>query len=176
MADLRIEIFSPDAKYNFSAFDCGDESLNIFLSEHMARQHGNGILRAYVLITTDSQPRIIGYYTLSGSCFEKVRLPSGSRKRKVPYANVPSVTLGRLAVDRHLQRQGYGGLLVTHAMSVTWRASLTVGVHGFFVEALNLKVRRFYQNLGFISLAGANANSLFYPTASMARLFLESEA
>ncbi|WP_269811494.1 GNAT family N-acetyltransferase [Buttiauxella ferragutiae] len=101
----------------------------------------------------------------------KETLPSNSLKRKVPYANVPGVTLGRLAVHKSLQGQEWGSTLVTHAMNVVYLASLAVGVHGIFVDALNARAKQFYLKLGFIALTGSNENSLFYPTKSIEKLF-----
>ena len=69
MPDLAIEIFSNDIEYDFAHFDCGEESLNIFLTNHLARQHNSRILRGYLLVTKEPKPKIVGYYTLSGSCF-----------------------------------------------------------------------------------------------------------
>ncbi|MDN6449358.1 MAG: N-acetyltransferase, partial [Enterobacterales bacterium] len=51
MPDLTIAIFSSEAEYDFSDFDCGEESLNVFLTDHLARQHNARILRGYLLIT-----------------------------------------------------------------------------------------------------------------------------
>ena len=171
MANLTIEIFSEGTEYDFSDFDCGEESLNIFLTAHLTRQHSGRILRGYLLLTKEPKPKVVGYYTLSGSCFEKETLPSNTLKRKVPYANVPSVTLGRLAVHKNLQGQEWGTTLVTHAMNVVYLASQAVGVHGMFVDALNERAKLFYLKLGFIPLQGNNANSLFYPTKSIENLF-----
>ncbi|WBM73013.1 GNAT family N-acetyltransferase (plasmid) [Buttiauxella sp. WJP83] len=173
MADLTIEIFSEGNEYDFSDFDCGEESLNVFLTDHLARQHSGRILRGYLLLTKDPKPKVLGYYTLSGSCFEKATLPSKTQQRKVPYSNVPSVTLGRLAVHKDLQGKEWGTTLVTHAMKVVYSASLAVGVHGMFVDALNDGAKRFYTKLGFIPLVGDNTNSLFYPTKSIEKLFEE---
>lgn len=118
----------------------------------------------------------MGYYTLSGSCFEKEFLPSKTQQKRVPYKNVPSVTLGRLAVDKSLHRQGYGEALVTHAMKVVYHASQAVGIYGMFVEALNDNAKKFYLNLGFVLLRGANGNTLFYPTTAIEELFDAKEA
>lgn len=171
MVNLSIEIFSQDTDYDLMGFDCGEESLNAFLVDHLARQHNGRILRGYVLVAQGAKPKVLGYYTLSGSCFEKESLPSKTQQRKVPYANVPSVTLGRLAIHTELQGQEWGSALVTHAMKVVYLASQAVGVHGIFVDALNDKARNFYIKLGFIPLVGENANSLFYPTQSIEALF-----
>lgn len=173
MADLIIEMFSHEAEYDFSEFDCGETSLNIFLSEHLARQHGGRILRGYLLKTPGANARVLGYYTLSGSCFEKALLPSKTQQRQVPYVNVPSVTLGRLAIHKDLQGQEWGTTLVVHAMKVVYLASQAVGIHGMFVDALNDGAKVFYEKQGFILLTGENSRSLFYPTKSIERLFGE---
>ncbi len=39
MNDVKIGIFSEDVEYDLSQFDCGEESLNTFLTEHLKRQH-----------------------------------------------------------------------------------------------------------------------------------------
>ncbi|MBZ0057752.1 GNAT family N-acetyltransferase [Leclercia adecarboxylata] len=171
MANLTIRMFSHETQYDLTEFDCGESTLNRFLFDHLARQHGGRLLRAYLLITDDPVPKVLGYYTLSGSCFEKESLPSKTQQRKVPYVNVPSVTLGRLAIHQDLQGQGWGMTLVTHAMKVVHLASQAVGIHGMFVDALNDRAKDFYLKLGFVALTGSNVNSLFYPTKSIEKLF-----
>lgn len=171
MNDVKIGIFSEDVEYDLSQFDCGEESLNAFLTEHLKRQHRGKFLRAYVLTTREEKPRILGYYTLSGSCFEKAYLPSKTQQKRVPCKNVPSVTLGRLAVDKRIQGQGFGELLLTHAMKTVYLASFAVGIHGLFVEALSDKARNFYLKLGFIPLLGENEFTLFLPTKTFETLF-----
>ncbi|EOL8878541.1 GNAT family N-acetyltransferase [Enterobacter mori] len=173
MNDVKIGIFSEDVEYDLSQFDCGEESLNTFLTEHLKRQHRGKFLRGYVLTTRETKPRILGYYTLSGSCFEKAYLPSKTQQKRIPYKNVPSVTLGRLAIDKRIQGQGYGELLVIHAMKTVYLASFAVGIHGLFVEALNHKAKDFYLKMGFIPLLAENAFTLFLPTKTFERVFEE---
>jgi len=168
---LKIEIFSTEVEYDLRHFDCGEAYLNTFLTDHLKRQHHGKILRGYMLVTREEKPRVMGYYTLSGSSFEKAFLPSKTQQKRVPYKNIPSVTLGRLAIDKSIQRQGWGDLLVSHAMKVVYQASQAVGIHGMFVEALNDQAKKFYLGLGFIPLKGENENALFYPTTAIEALF-----
>ena len=170
MENLTIEMFAEGKDYDFREFDCGEPSLNVFLTEHLVRQHNGRILRGYLLKARD-HPRVLGYYTLSGSCFEREMLPSKTQQRRIPYSNVPSVTLGRLAIDKNIQGQAWGTTLVAHAMRVVYLASQAVGVHGIFVDALNEQAKRFYLRQGFIPLTGENSHSLFFPTKSIERLF-----
>lgn len=171
MNDVKIGIFSEDVEYDLSQFDCGEASLNAFLAEHLQRQHRGKFLRAYALTTREEKPRVLGFYTLSGSCFEKAYLPSKTQQKRVPYKNVPSVTLGRLAIDKHIQGQGFGELLLTHAMKTVYQASFAVGIHGLFVDALNDKAKNFYLKMGFIPLLAENEYTLFLPTKTFENLF-----
>lgn len=173
MQELTIEMINDEFTYDMDEFDCGEETLNTFLNDHLKRQHDGQILKGYVLVTKDPVPKLLGYYTLSGSCFERKMLPSKTQQKKIPYQNAPSVTLGRLAIDKSIQGQGWGELLVAHAMKVVWDASKAVGIYGLFVEALNDKAKRFYKKLDFIQLVGENSNQLFYPTKSIEKLFTE---
>lgn len=175
MNNLKIELFSAEIEYDLTNFDYGEEYLNTFLTDHLKRQHNSKILRGYMLVTREEKPRVMGYYTLSGSSFEKKYLPSKTQQKHVPYQNIPAVTLGRLAIDINLHHQGYGAALVTHAMKVVYHASQSIGIHGIFVEALNDKAKKFYLQLGFIQLKGENKNFLFYPIKSIEELFKTKE-
>ncbi|EAY7431907.1 N-acetyltransferase, partial [Salmonella enterica] len=56
MDGLRIEIFSEEVEYELSNFDCGEEYLNTFLTDHLKRQHNSKILRGYLLVTREDKP------------------------------------------------------------------------------------------------------------------------
>ncbi|MBH8449093.1 GNAT family N-acetyltransferase [Pseudomonas aeruginosa] len=95
---------------------------------------------------------------------------------KIPYQHAPSVPLGPLAIDKSVQGQGWGEMLVAHVTRVVWGASKAVGIYGVFVEALNEKAKAFYLRLGFIQLVDENSNLLFYPTKSIEQLFTDDES
>ena len=75
MANLTIEMFSEEAVYDFSCFDCGETSLNDFLNNRLAQQHSGRILRGYLLLTKDAIPKVKGFYTLSRELFRKTNAP-----------------------------------------------------------------------------------------------------
>lgn len=58
MDNLTIEMFSEGKDYDFRDFDCGEPSLNVFLTEHLVRQHNGRILRGYLLKDRDG-PRVL---------------------------------------------------------------------------------------------------------------------
>lgn len=171
MTKYDIEPIQKDFPYDISAFDCGNEALNTFLSEHLQRQDEKQILRGYVYIERgESKPKVLGFFTLAGGSFERSRFPSKNQQKKIPYSNTPCIILGRLAVDKTVQRQGIGEILVIKAAKIVLQSANAIGLNGMFVDAKNAAACKFYENLGFTRLLGDNENLFFYPTAKIALL------
>lgn len=171
MTTYDIEPIKKDFPYDISAFDCGEEALNTFLSKHLQKQDERQILRGYVYIERgEGVPKVLGFFTLAGGSFERDRFPSKSQQKKIPYSNTPCIILGRLAVDKTVQRQGIGEMLVVEAAKVVLQSSNAIGLHGMFVDAKNEAACKFYENLGFTRLSGGNSNLFFYPTSKIALL------
>ena len=61
------------------------------------------------------QPTVLGYYAVSSHMVRHADLPSDQAKG-LPRIDVPVVLLGRLAVDRSVQGQGLGSLLLMDAL------------------------------------------------------------
>lgn len=171
MTKYDIEPIQKDFPYDISAFDCGNEALNTFLSEHLQRQDERQILRGYIYIERgESKSKVLGFFTLAGGSFERSRFPSKSQQKKIPYSNTPCIILGRLAVDKTVQRQGIGEMLVIKAAKVVLQSANAIGLHGMFVDAKNDAACKFYENLGFTRLLGDNGNLFFYPTSKIEQL------
>jgi GNAT superfamily N-acetyltransferase len=90
--------------------------------------------------------------------------------KKLPrYPVVPAVLLGRLAVTRHYQGQGLGGILLADALRRTSRAEF--GVFAMVVDAKDEAAQRFYEHHGFALLVG-EARRLCLPIAAAQKVFL----
>ena len=85
-----------------SLFDCGEESLNVFLKQFARQNDARGLGRTYVAGLPD-ETRILGYYTLSSGSIAVEQMPE-----KLPRYPVPVAHLGRLAVDLEARRDGLG--------------------------------------------------------------------
>lgn len=156
-----------DVHHNRTAFDCNVQALNDFLHK-TARQHREkGLSNTFVLLDETNQREILGFSTLSFLEIEADALPR-EHFRSVPTSmRLPAAKLARLAVDKHHQGKGYGELLVADAVkrvAATCRES--GGVVGFFVDAKDELVKRFYLRFGFIPLQDAPL-SLFLPLKSL---------
>lgn len=162
--------FDISQEYKISEFTCGTDSLDKFLKDGMAKQQERKILQAYVLLTNDYVPEVMGYYTLSSASFGKTHL-SGSQQRKVTYKNLPCVLLGRLAIDVRIQRHHFGEMMIVDAARRVYEASGTVGIYALFVEALDDKAAIFYRSMGFTeSLKTDEGKFFFYPTNQFEKL------
>jgi len=111
---------------------------------------------------------VIGYYSLSAGSLAAADLPVEIRCR-LPRYPVPVALLGRLAVDKSYQGQGFGAVLVADALQRIALASQLMAVYAVVVDALNANAAKFYRQFGFIQLP-SQALKLFLPMDTVTRL------
>jgi GNAT superfamily N-acetyltransferase len=68
--------------------------------------------------------------------------------RKLP-RKTPGIRLGRLAVDRSVQKQGLGEHLLMDAIERARLVLEHIGVHALFVDAKDERAAAFYAKYGF---------------------------
>jgi hypothetical protein len=146
----RFEKLNPK-KHDRADFDCGEESLNLFLKLYAAQQQKRGFCTTYVCIehntTIDIKP-ILGYYTVSASSMEAESADYFS-KRKLPYKKLPTLKIGRLARDIHKSPKGFGGDILGAALIKCLETSENLGIWAIEVDLINEKVKPFYQAFEF---------------------------
>ena len=150
-------------------FDCGVSAMNAFLRS-IARQHQEkGVSRTFILVDRDSETptRVLGYFSLSACEATTADLPSKLAKR-LP-RTIPAVLLGRLAVDRNIQNQGFGSVLLVEAIRRVVATSTQVGIAGLFVDAKDDNAAAFYRKYGFLALP-ANPRRLFLPLRTLLQI------
>ena len=113
--------------------------------------------RTFVLLNPEHQ-RVEGYYTL---CSCSLSRDSVGDNKKLNYAELPAILIGRLAVDSRLQGQGYGELLLYHALRAAARQSQVVAAHSVVVDAMHERAERFYNRYDFAVVVGTPAEE--YP-------------
>lgn len=169
----KIELLAKS--HDRDEFDCGSEPLNLFL-KHTARQHAErGISRTFVLVDEDAAtPKpIIGYFSLNICQIKSESLTPGEAK-KLP-RNVSGVRLGRLAVAKACQRQGFGKTLLVAAMGKFIEIFNTAGGIGLFVDAKDQEAKRYYEQFGFIPMP-SNELELFLPVKTIDEALTSREA
>ncbi len=149
-------------------FDCGEPSLNEWLTARAMRNETTGASRTFVSIDGDSDAgsrAVAGYYCLSASALA-INQTSGSVRRNMPDP-IPVILIGRLAVDRNYHGRGLGASLLQHALSKGIEASRIIGARAFVVSALNDSAEEFYRQYGFepLPLVGGWAMSILMKDA-----------
>ena len=142
---LRIQSLS--GNHDRKEFDCGKPELNEWLSR-FARQHQErDISQTFVAVDPAFPSKILGFYALTACEVVTEELPPEIAARLPRKA--PGVRLGRLAVDRSVQRQGLGELLLVDALNRSCETRKHVGVFALFVDAKDEQAVAFYEKYGF---------------------------
>jgi ribosomal protein S18 acetylase RimI-like enzyme len=135
-------------KHDRKAFDCGVKVLNLYLQQLANQDQKRGLTRVYVLA---DGAQIVGYYSISAHSVPTDELPEQAAVGC--YADAPFLLLGRLAVDKCFQGQGFGNVLIFHAFKITAETAERVGILGMVVDAKDEKIAVFYERFGFRRLA-----------------------
>jgi GNAT superfamily N-acetyltransferase len=144
------ERFDP-SRHDVTAFDCGDVTLNRWLSRYAGQSDRRDAARTFV--TTRRDGGVLGYYTVVAGQLrheEATAAVSRDRTRQFP---IPIALLARLAVDTNHQRQGLGAALLRDALSRAQAASAQVAVRAVVVHAIDDSAAAFYARFGFRDLA-----------------------
>ncbi len=139
------EPFGP-GRHRTEAFDCGDAALNDWLRRRASQNMSGG--GSVTWVVTDDSHRVIGYYAAATGSVGH-HSASGRARRNQPDP-LPSIVLGRLAVDRQHQAAGLGAALLKHFLTVVLEVAGRVGVRIVLVHAKGREARGFYERYGFV--------------------------
>jgi GNAT superfamily N-acetyltransferase len=136
-----------DADHDIDDFDCGVESLNVWLKKHAAAAAAAGSARTYVM-HDEEQARVIGFHALAAASINHAEATRRAA-RGMPRHPIPGVLLARLAVDTTVQGRGVGAWLLRDAMLRSLAAGESVGIRVLLVHAIDDAARAFHEHHGF---------------------------
>ncbi|MFN0088187.1 MAG: GNAT family N-acetyltransferase [Blastocatellia bacterium] len=144
MPSISIEPLA--ARHQREGFDCGEEALNRYLRQYASQHQKKNIGRIYVAVEA-GESRVVGYYTLANGSvsFESVPQAKGL-PREYP---IPVILLARLAIDRTMQGQGLGAVLIFDALKRAAEVSQLSAAYAVIVDALNDQAKKFYLHYHF---------------------------
>jgi GNAT superfamily N-acetyltransferase len=145
-------------------FCCGKPPLDNFLRSLVTQYEKRKLGRTFVAVV-GAAPRVWGYYTLAASAVAFEHLPR-QIGRKLPKHPIPTVLLGRLAVDKEFQGRGMGADLLVDALHRSVQISSEIGIFAVEVMAIDEEARQFYIKHNFISFED-NEFRLFLPLKSI---------
>ncbi|MDO9594685.1 MAG: GNAT family N-acetyltransferase [Lutibacter sp.] len=157
----------PEHKKN--EFCCETELLDNYLHQQASQDVKRKLSACFVLIENNSN-LIKGYYTLSNNSIPLSLIPE-SIKKQLPksYKSIPTTLLGRLAIDKNHQGNGFGKLLLIDALKRSYIISKSVGSFAVIVDPLNNDSESFYNKYGFIKLP--DSGKMFLPMKTIKQLF-----
>lgn len=160
MENLTTEVLLKN--HDRDSFDCGVTSLNDFLKRYAIQNERKSLSRIYVC---SSGNQIIGYYSLAFGSVMQEHIPS-THTRGLGRYEIPSMILGRLAIDIKFQGEGFGMSLLKDAMMKAIKASAIAGLKLMIVHAKDQNAQNFYLKHGFISFLD-DPLMLFFPLESI---------
>lgn len=161
MSDAPFRLASLDATHDRTVFNSGSELLDRYLREQVGQDIRRRVAACFVALAEG--PRIAGYYTLASASLLLSDLPGSTAKKLPRYPTVPTVRMGRLAVDRAFKGQGLGGALLADALDRAARSE--IAAYALMVDAKDDAAAAFYQHHGFIALPDSPL-ALFLPLAT----------
>jgi len=161
---LRVESLGP--QHDRSSFASGVEPLDRYLRTQAGQEARKRIAATFVLLLADGT--VGGYYTLSATALKLAELPADVARRLPRYPLVPATLLGRLAVDRKHQGEGYGRFLLADALGRAVRSE--IASFAVIVDAKDEAARRFHERESFLPFPD-QPMKLFRPMADIAALF-----
>lgn len=127
------------------AFSCGEASLDTYIKTKARQDVKRDLAACYILSQGDAT--IIGFYTLSPCSVALSGLPDTVTKIAGGYSMIPSVLIGRLAIDKHFQGQRMGEVLLVDALQRVARSEM--GIKLVIVGALHEQAAHFYERYDF---------------------------
>jgi ribosomal protein S18 acetylase RimI-like enzyme len=140
---LRIETLA--RHHDTSAFDCGSEHLNTFITRYARQNQKADGTQTYVCLAGDS---VAGFATLAVGHIEHAFAPDLMKKGLARHP-VPVMSLAWLAVDKNWQGRGIGASLLKDMMVRTIEAAEIAGVRALIVQAKDEAAMSFYKHYGF---------------------------
>ncbi len=140
-------------------FDSESKDLNKYVKEYIGQYESSSRARNYVGI---SNGNFVSFFSLSASTLktnEKEKNTVGLPKNE----ELPTVKIGRLAVDKKYSKRGYGEKTLHKAISIFINLSKNVGAIGLTVDSKTNAVG-YYKKYGFDILCkdGNNTSMILY--------------
>jgi len=133
--------------HDVSTFDCGVDSLNLWLKRHALHAASSGSARTRV-IRDNEHDRVVGYHAMAAASISPAQATARAAKG-MPRHPIPAVLLARLAVDTDVRGRGIGAWLLRDAILRALSVSAELGVRVMLVHAIDDDARAFYLGHGF---------------------------
>lgn len=164
--DLRVEPLA--SVHDRASFSSGVESLDSYLKTQAGQDVRRKANAVFVLVGVARPKDILGYFTLCATALGQGDVPESARKLVPRYPLVSATLIGRLAIAKHSQGQGLGGILLSQALRKAYESADAVGSSMVVVDAIDEGACGFYAAHGFVRLP--DSMRLVLPVSSIDKL------
>ncbi|WP_322759701.1 GNAT family N-acetyltransferase [Frankia sp. Cr2] len=133
-----------DERHDMSQFGSGRPDLDRWLKQHAVSTEARRTGRTFVW---QDDGRVVAYYTIAAHVLVRDGLPKALGRGNP--AQIPSVLLARLALDKTLQGRGLGAVVLAEALGRVVEATRTVAARFVVVDAIDETAAAFYARHGF---------------------------
>ena len=151
MTRVSFAVVPLDDEHDRSSFSSGSEPLDRYFAHQVSQDVRRRVTACFVAV--DSAGAVVGYYTLAAASVGLTDLPDAVTRRLPRYPTVPTVRLGRLAVDARHHGQGLGSLLLADALERVVAAD--IAAFALIVDAKDARAAQFYKHHGFLEFRGS---------------------
>lgn len=155
---LQIQVLQK--KYDKSKFDCGHSLLDEYIKKQAKQDVNRDLSACFVLVNDENVVK--GYYTLSANSIKRDDFPEPLQRKLPPsYSDIPTILLGRLAIDKTSKGNGFGEILLIDALTRSLKISESLGTIAVIVDPIDENAQNFYTKYGFILLP--TSGKMFLP-------------
>lgn len=135
-------------------FNCGKNLLDNYIKNQAGQDVKRDLSACFVAANPDNI--VMGYYTLSSNAIDRNSLPQELIVKLPPsYTDLPTILLGRLAVDSQFKGKGLGQFLLIDALNRCVELAKQLGILAVVVDPIDQEAINFYTAYGFILLHGS---------------------
>ncbi|MHB1549617.1 MAG: GNAT family N-acetyltransferase [Vulcanimicrobiaceae bacterium] len=177
MVRLRIVPLDPNL-HDRGAFTCGNANVDRFLQSTAAQQAKYLKSGTFVLLRTDSEQQILGFYTLAQHGYRDSELNDvTARLLKVQgLKSIPTILLGQLGVATDFQGSGLGRFLLRDALGRSLSVAQEIGGVAIITDPYDAKARDFYARFAFQVLHEHPFLRMLLPMRTLAKSVAQTRA
>jgi GNAT superfamily N-acetyltransferase len=134
-------------KHSTERFECGEASLDTWLASHARQAEASGSARVFV--TTCDGEKVVAFYALAATSVTPKDATERLMRGQSKHQPVPTILIGRLAVDSGHQGKQVGRSLLQDALLRCATAADSIGARAVIVHAISDRAVSFYERFGF---------------------------
>lgn len=169
MQDTRIVTLS--ANFDRTTFDCGVPVMNEYLAKYASQNEEHHLTRTRVAMDPATE-RIIGYYTTGFAQVSFEEIPVRGLPKKYPFT---VGLLAQLAVDKALQGQGLGKLLLFDALARFEQADGISAIPAVVLDVRKPSLRHYYAQFGFVNCGGSAPERMYLLMKAISKMGLNPD-